>query len=181
MVYDAARFQTFWERAFLLPKYLKQTDSVYYSCSYDAELPMLRNMKEHLHPELTRRLHVLYEYGLDKTDPAERARCLVRMWDSVVATVVMLTELPNNPGVSVTNACEDIATRLVQNFGINPQRTRFIEHYPEVKTMHYGSEHVRKETFDEIFFTWDRNGRAFVPKWKSLAKEEVERLVGDLE
>lgn len=138
-------------------------------------------MKEHLHPELTRRLHALYEYGPKKIEPNVRARCLVRIWDSVVATVVMLTELPNNPGMSVTNACEDIATRIVQDFGINPQHTRFIEHYPEEKTVVYGKEHIRKETFDEVFFTWDSRNRADEPHWKSLTKEEVERLVGELE
>jgi hypothetical protein len=138
-------------------------------------------MKERLFPELTRRLHTLYEYGPNKTDPADRAKCLVRIWDSVVATVVMLTELPNNPGMSVTNACEEIASRVVQDFGIKPQRTRFIEHYPEEMTVLHGREHVRKETFDEIFFTWDVRNRADEPHWKPLAKEEVERLVGELE
>jgi hypothetical protein len=138
-------------------------------------------MKEHLLPELSRRLHTIYEYGPKKRDAADRARCFVRIWDSVEAVVVMLTELPDNPGMSVTNACEDIATRIVQDFGIDLQRTRFIEHYPEEKTLHYGTEHVRKETFDEIFFTWDSKGRADEPHWKPLTKGEVERLVGELE
>jgi hypothetical protein len=138
-------------------------------------------MKERLFPELTRRLHALYEYGPNKTDPADRAKCLVRIWDGVEAIVVILTELPANPGRSVTNACEDIATSLVQDFGINPQHTRFIEHYPEEKTMHYGREHVREETFDEIFFTWDSRNRADKPHWKPLSNVEVDRLVGELE
>jgi hypothetical protein len=151
------------------------TGSVSYTLvSYDC-------MKENLHPEMTRRLHALYEYGPNKKDSGDRARCLVRIWDTGESGVVMLTELPDNPGMSVTNACEDIATRIVQDFGINPQRTRFIEHYPEEKTTHHGIEHVRKETFDEIFFTWDNRSRADEPHWKPLAKEEVERLVGDLE
>jgi hypothetical protein len=137
-------------------------------------------MKEHLHPELTQRLHALYEYGPNKTDPADRVKCLVRIWDSARVSVVV-TELPDNPGMSVTNACEDIASRVVQDFGINPQRTRFIEHYPEERTVHHGREHVRKETFDEIFSTWDKQNRADGPHWKSLTKEEVERLVGELE
>lgn len=138
-------------------------------------------MEECPHPELTRRLQVLYEYGPDKRNPADRGRCVVRIWDSVEAVVVMLTELPDNPGMSVTNACEDIATQIVQDFGINPHRTRFIEHYPEEKTVVYGKEHVRKETFDEIFFTWDVRNQADEPHWKPLAKEEVERLVGEVE
>ena len=138
-------------------------------------------MKERPQPELTRRMDIIYEYGPKKRDAADRARCLVRIWDTGMTSVVVLTEPPDNPGLSVTNACKDIATRVVQDFGINPQRTRFIEHYPEEKMTHHGREQVRKETFDEIFFTWDRNGRAFVPMWKPLIKEEVKRLVGDLE
>src|SRR3954452_20176628 len=109
-------------------------------------------MKERPQPELTRRLNTIYEYGPQKRDAADRARCLVRVWDTVEASVVVLTELPDNAGMSVTNACEDIATRIVQDFGINPQRTRFVEHYPEEKAVYHGREHVRKETFDEIFF-----------------------------
>lgn len=138
-------------------------------------------MKERPQPEMTQRLNIIYEYGPKKRDVADRAKCLVRIWDTGTISVVVLTELPDNPGMSVTNACEDVASRVVQDFGINPQRTRFIEHYPEEKMTYHGQEHVRKETFDEIFLTWDRNNRASVPKWKPLVKEEVERLVGDLE
>jgi len=66
-------------------------------------------------------------------------------------------------------AC-DPATRVVQDFGINRQRIRFIEPYPEEKMTHHGREQVRKETFDEIFFTWNRNGRASMPTWKPWPK-----------
>jgi hypothetical protein len=61
------------------------------------------------------------------------------------------------------------------------QRTRFIEHYPEEKTIYYGRVHIRKETFDEIFYTWDNRNRADEPHWKSVARAEVERMVGTLE
>jgi hypothetical protein len=57
--------------------------------------------------------------------------------------------------MSVTNACEDIATRIVQDFGISPQRTIFIEHYPESSVVDGGKGDIRPETFDQIVFNME--------------------------
>jgi len=44
--------------------------------------------------------------------------------------VVIAIELPDNPGVSVTNFAELLATMVCHRFGINPVKLVWIEHYP---------------------------------------------------
>jgi len=57
-------------------------------------------------------------------------------------------------GTSVTNASEDIATEIVAKEGLDPEKCRFFEFYPE-----FGGE------VDEISYTW-KSGKAISPKWK---------------
>jgi hypothetical protein len=42
---------------------------------------------------------------------------------------VIATELPNNPGTSITNAAEILATHVCRDFAIPPDRLVWIEHY----------------------------------------------------
>lgn len=44
--------------------------------------------------------------------------------------VVICTELPDNPGMSITNAVEQIATAVVRGQRIIPERLVWIEHWP---------------------------------------------------
>ena len=83
--------------------------------------------------------------------------------------VAILTELPDNTGMSVTNACEDIATELVRLRGLTPGYTIWIEHYPD---RHH------PESFDLITFEW-KGGVARSPDWRRVSREWVEQLVGE--
>ena len=97
------------------------------------------------------------------------------------APVVIVSELANNPGTSVTNAIEQIAVEVADTF--NPACAPvFVEHYPPESTG--GSE----ETFDLVVFAHDeiwevlRGGiwreEIGSPTWKSLDRRAVEGLVG---
>jgi hypothetical protein len=44
-------------------------------------------------------------------------------------TAVICSELPDNPGTSVTNFAEDLAALVCAEFGIDPKRLVWIEHY----------------------------------------------------
>jgi hypothetical protein len=55
--------------------------------------------------------------------------------------VFIATELPDNPGTSVTNFAEHLATAMRRQHGLKPEDVIWIEHYPEV-------EDRRKESFD---------------------------------
>jgi hypothetical protein len=45
-------------------------------------------------------------------------------------TVVIATERPDNPGTSVTNAAEELASQVCQRFDIDPDKLVWIESYP---------------------------------------------------
>jgi hypothetical protein len=60
-----------------------------------------------------------------------KACCGLRIMRDEQQTIVVLTELPENRRMSVTNAAEEIATEVRREFGLDPDQTRWIEHYPE--------------------------------------------------
>jgi hypothetical protein len=60
-----------------------------------------------------------------------RARCgLERIDLSDGRVLIIATELPNNPGVSITNFAEDLAIIVCRRLVIDPTKLVWIEHYP---------------------------------------------------
>lgn len=116
-------------------------------------------------------------------------RCRVRIfepseaceWDSFV---VILTELRDNPGMSVTNAAEEIAAAVVLANALPTRRTIFVEHYEDGARGAF-SDPV---TFDLLTFSANAPEpvlRAGVwkvelgePSWKALDRSTVESLIG---
>jgi hypothetical protein len=114
-----------------------------------------------------------------------RARCRVRIYlpDNVLdAPVVVCSELPNNPGGSVTNSAEVIATGVIRANKLSTPLV-WIEHRPTEDT-------GGPETFELIAFSsyeveerapYLGETRAWVgePAWKPLDRPTVEVLVGE--
>jgi hypothetical protein len=108
--------------------------------------------------------------------PGFIARCQLRIWqDEQGNSLVILSELPDNPGMSVTNAADQLATGVVADFNLDPQRTRWVEHYPKATGI--------GETFDTITFTWSHkrvfydgpiHDVASAPEWRRISREEIE-------
>ena len=116
-----------------------------------------------------------------------RSACRVRLYvpaeeDEALgdAPVVIVSELANNPGTSVTNAIEQIAAEVTD--ALTPTSVPvFVEHYPSESTG--GSE----ETFDLVVFAHDevrdvmrggiRRKELGPPTWKPLDRRAVEVLV----
>ena len=90
-------------------------------------------------------------------------------------TLVICTELENNPGTSVTNAAEIIATRLCQEDPtIDPEGLIWVEHYPERSAGRKQTPYP--ETWDMVVFT-HRAGRTFRrPTWRRVSAEEVQTI-----
>ena len=99
------------------------------------------------------------------------------------APVVVVSELPDNPGTSVTNAIEQIAAEVMYAHCFAMGRAPvFVEHYPPRVT---GG---RDETFDLVVFAnydvrdvmrcgiWHKEIGS--PTWKPLDRCTVEVLVG---
>lgn len=92
------------------------------------------------------------------------ALCRVRIFHAATGTVyALLTDLgERNPGQSVTNSVESLATALVDS-GHIPGSARLIEHYEE------GS--YRQETYDVVTL------EGTVPKWQNISRTNAAELI----
>jgi hypothetical protein len=113
------------------------------------------------------------------------AHCRVRIYlpeDVHDAPVVICSELPNNPGGSVTNSVEVIAAGVIRDNEL-PTPLIWIEHRPEEST------NGGKETFDLVVFSnykveetalYLGETKAWIgdATWKPLDRTSVEALVG---
>jgi hypothetical protein len=113
------------------------------------------------------------------------ARCRVRIYlpdDMRDAPVVICSELPNNPGGSITNSAEVIAAGVIRANELSTPLV-WVEHWPEESTD--GEE----ETFELVVFSsykveekapylGETRPRIAEPTWKPLDRASVEVLVG---
>src|SRR5215210_3990546 len=131
-------------------------------------------------------MHLASDYIHPYKDAGGRpARCRARIYipdDMRDAPVVIWSELPNNPGGSITNSAEAIAAGVIRANEL-PTPLVWIEHRPEESTDGGG------ETFDLVVFSsYDVAKRAPYlgemrvwvgePMWKPLDRATVEVLVG---
>jgi hypothetical protein len=119
-----------------------------------------------------------------------RSACRIRLYlpdeeDKILdgAPVVIVSELPGNPGTSVTNAVEQIAAEVIDAHSLALERVPvFVEHYPPEATGR------GEETFDLVVFghhevrevvrggVWRKEVGS--PTWKPLDRHVVEVLLG---
>jgi hypothetical protein len=108
---------------------------------------------------------------------------------SLYDNVAVITELPDNPGMSVTGAVEAIANIICEQYNIKPGELIYIEHYvgtPVPLEEQDNSGYIknpRDETFDIVEFERPDN-RTYLrfklinPKWQPLTRKEAELLIG---
>lgn len=82
--------------------------------------------------------------------------------------VIVATELAANPGTSVTNRCEIIATMIAKHFDIPSDRLIFIEQYNRTSFRDLGE--LPGQAL--IKFTWAK-GKASHPEWKYVNNIEA--------
>ena len=83
--------------------------------------------------------------------------------------VFIATEVPNNPGVSVANCAEHLATAMRRQHGLKPEDVIWIEQYLEAKDR-------RKEIFDLVRFAVE--GDSFrTPVWNRITEYAVADLI----
>ena len=88
--------------------------------------------------------------------------------------VFVATELPDNPGTSVTNFAEHLATAMRSQYALKPDQVIWIEHYPEAKGR-------RKEDFDLVQFL-AVEGEAFrTPVWTRITEQAVSDLMAGVQ
>jgi len=131
-------------------------------------------------------VHLASDYIHPYKDTGGRsAHCRVQIYlpdDTRDAPVVICSELPNNPGGSITDSAEVIAAGVIRANKL-PTHLVWIEHWPEESTE--GGE----EVFELVVFSsyevterapYLRETRAWIeePAWKPLDRASVEVLVG---
>jgi hypothetical protein len=130
-------------------------------------------------------MHHARDYIHPYKDAGRRpSHCRVRTYlpdDVLDAPVVVCSELPNNPGGSITNSAETIAAGVIQANEL-PTPLVWIEHWPEETT-------EGNETFELVVFSnyevterapYLGETRAWIgdATWTRLDRATVEMLVG---
>ena len=105
----------------------------------------------------------------------QEAICHVRIYrPGGSPPVVVITDLPGNEGVSVTNAIEQIVPELEKVFEL-PTKTMWVEHYPDRRPV--GSKDgTLEESFDEVQLMDGEDGQVR-PQWRRLDKEKFFRVL----
>ncbi len=111
-----------------------------------------------------------------KVAPGNVGKCLVQVWEGK-PTIVVITELKDNPGMSITNAIEIVVSQISTMLELWDKPVIWIEHYPEE------TGYEAEGTFDLITFCQVNNfagGEIKVrnPGWRPLRKAAVDLLVG---
>lgn len=99
-------------------------------------------------------------------------RCDLHVFRDREAVVVVASERADNPGASITNSYEYLATGVWQKMDLSIDQVTWIEHYA---SQSYATR--IDETFDWV--TLDLDGERLVsPSWRSGNRQELERLIG---
>ena len=78
--------------------------------------------------------------------------------------IIIMSEMEENEGTSITNASEQIATEIVKKYFLPVEDFKFIETYP----YHWKEQGIE---FDEVKYNW--NGKDFEhPHWRRIKKDE---------
>ena len=87
----------------------------------------------------------------------------------IIKNLVIVTEISENEGTSITNMAEHLATQICQEFDIDPKNLIWIEHYPQ-----RGEWKEYPESYDLVQFNLNANGVLSDPRWTGISKEVVD-------
>ena len=101
--------------------------------------------------------------------------------------LIIMTELKENPGMSVTNAVEFIAEQFAHQNGLTVKDLIFVERYDErsydggIKPLGglEGDPGERFPSYDLVSFSDVTDGGLLSPKWKYLSKDNFKALVSE--
>ncbi|GIV93848.1 MAG: hypothetical protein KatS3mg063_2684 [Tepidiforma sp.] len=96
---------------------------------------------------------------------------LFRLVPTRVAAVVVLVELLDNPGASISQSWRQITGLVVQHWRLDPSATRWVRYIP--------AQRGAPEVFDELQLTWRRH--ALLPgsgAWAPCSREQLHAWLG---
>jgi len=97
------------------------------------------------------------------------SKCDLDIRQTDIGTVVMITELADNQGTTITNAAEILLKQVCEHYGLTPNEIIWIEHYSEDWI------EGQKESFDIVTF----NSKVFgslSANWKRITLEDARSL-----
>jgi hypothetical protein len=109
----------------------------------------------------------------------QRARCQLMHIDiDHFSQVIIATELPDNPGASITNTAELLATQACEHLNLtfmNAYTVTWIEHYP-VRPGHSAGA-IIPATYDLVVFKLQAGGlerpwKFLAPTWRRMTRVE---------
>ena len=102
---------------------------------------------------------IIYEY---KSQRGADSKFGLEVLNHAGFTLAIATELDDNPGVSVTNFAEHLATQVCLDLQIDPMKLVWVEHYPDAGKRTY----LDPAHWDAATFTFDRlHGHFHRPAW----------------
>jgi hypothetical protein len=101
--------------------------------------------------------------------------CWLRIYTTQGRSIVFATEMPDNPGTSITNAAERLATEVTRTFRLALDTLTWIEHYPKRQANH--GHPSLPASFDLVTFTRTAQGLRS-PEWRRLSQVQVEAMLG---
>ena len=110
-------------------------------------------------------------------------KCRMRIFDlkksnqkglDYIRPIIVVVSDTAGSKMSIKTCSGHIATKITQEFDIDPSRMLYVEHYPEVI---YGEkdEKLIPERYDAIEFTWHED-KAIKPKWRTLKPPLVDLI-----
>src|SRR2546427_9791448 len=96
--------------------------------------------------------------------------CWLRIYTTPGQTMVLATEVDDNPGTSITNMAEHLATEVTRTFGLSLDALVWIEHYPARRVV--GGRPRLAASFDLVTFTCTPQGLR-APQWRRITQVEV--------
>ncbi len=113
------------------------------------------------------------------------SRCRIRIFrrEGRPPVVIASDEADANPGTSITNAAEELATDVARVYGLAGEPFVWIEHYDDranptaARLRTFGSD--KGESFDLVEFR-AQGTTLRSPEWTPIPKSEVQELIGEV-
>jgi hypothetical protein len=137
-------------------------------------------------------------------------RCHLLILQRDTEFIVIATELRDNPGKSITNSSEALATEVVKRFKLNPESCVFLEHYSDITSYGdaSGMSGFDPDHYSQVVYAWNYDAKldrakslvtwcemdmintspdgrylspvASLPKWQHISYETVLSYMGIL-
>lgn len=120
----------------------------------------------------------IQRYQPHANEQRNESTCLVTIYRDLNnndATLVIFTELASNRGKSITNSSEALATLIVRDYELDPNKTTFVEHYGAI-SYHFSTAPHCNEHYSTVCYSWN-GGKARGPVWSALSAKALESLV----